>query len=89
MEGDLQALHTQARKVLNNHRDELMGKANVVGIGVGYAPVKGEDSREIAIVVMVAQKLPKSRLKEEDLLPSELEGIPVDVREVGRLEAKG
>jgi hypothetical protein len=78
--------HSEARKILNIHRDVLMSKANVIGVGIGFRPAKGSDERELAIVVMVSQKLPKSKLAKDDLIPQDLEGIRVDVREVGRLE---
>jgi len=38
---------------------------------------------------MVKQKLPRTQLREEDLLPQEIEGIPVEVRVVGELGAQG
>jgi hypothetical protein len=34
----------------------------------------------------VEHKLPPERLSPEDLLPCEIEGVPVDVREAGRLK---
>jgi hypothetical protein len=85
---DHQAAHSEARTILNLHRDDLMAKENVVGVGVGFRPVEGSDEREIAIVVMVARKLPKSKLADDDLIPQNLEGIRVDVREVGKLAAQ-
>jgi hypothetical protein len=42
----------------------------------------------VALVVMVKQKLPRTQLREEDLLPQEIEGIPVEVRVVGELRAQ-
>lgn len=62
----------------------LLAKANVVGVGVGY---RSGTEREVALVVMVKQKLPRTQLREEDLLPGEIEGVPVDVRAVGELRA--
>jgi hypothetical protein len=59
--------------------------ANVVGVGVGY---RGGARQELALVVMVKQKLPRAQLREEDLLPQEIEGIPVEVRVVGELRAQ-
>ena len=62
----------------------LLAKANVVGVGVGY---RSGTERELALVVMVKQKLPRAQLREEDLLPAEIDGVPVDVRVVGELRA--
>lgn len=72
----------QARRVSRGHAKQLMQKANVVGVGVGLAAAGG-----FAVVVMVNRKLPRDQLKPEDLLPPEIEGIPVEVREVGELRA--
>ncbi|MEL6309438.1 MAG: hypothetical protein AAFN11_09340 [Chloroflexota bacterium] len=67
--------------------DELMAKANVVGVGIGLAKEGDEFTDELAIVVMVEQKLPVAQLAEEDIIPSELEGFRVDVQETGPIQA--
>jgi len=56
-----------------------------VGVGVGY---RGGTRQELILVVMVKQKLPRAQLRKEDLLPQEIEGIPVEVRVVGELRAQ-
>ena len=42
---------------------------------------------EAAIVVLVSRKLPRKSLTKASLLPSHLDGIPIDVVEVGAIEA--
>jgi hypothetical protein len=74
-----------ARAVSRANADRLLAMANVVGVGVGY---RGGARQEVALVVMVKQKLPRTQLREEDLLPQEIEGIPVEVRVVGELRAQ-
>jgi hypothetical protein len=74
-----------ARAVSRANADRLLAMANVVGVGVGY---RGGARQEVALVVMVNQKLPRTQLREEDLLPQEIEGIPVEVRVVGELRAQ-
>jgi len=74
-----------ARAVSRANADRLLAMANVVGVGVGY---RGGARQELALVVMVKQKLPRTQLREEDLLPQEIEGIPVEVRVVGELRAQ-
>jgi hypothetical protein len=69
------------------HQAELMAKANVVGVGVGYRQVAGERTKTASLVVMVSRKLPAAQLEPKDLLPTEIEGVPVDVQEVGELKA--
>ena len=66
---------------------ELLRKANVVGVGVGYRRRRGQQTDTVALVVMVSRKLPREQLAPEDLLPHELDGVPVDVQEVGELRA--
>jgi hypothetical protein len=66
---------------------ELLRKANVVGVGVGYRRRRGQITDTVALVVMVSRKLPREQLAPEDLLPRELDGVPVDVQEVGELRA--
>ena len=70
------------------HEAELLAKANVVGVGVGLRSQGGELGREVAIVVMVTRKVPYKQLAPEDILPGEIEGIPVDVQEVGEIKAQ-
>lgn len=70
------------------YTDELMAKKNVVGIGIGLAMKEGEYTDEVVLVVMVEQKEPIEALAEEDIIPQEIEGIPVDVQETGPIEAQ-
>ena len=65
----------------------LMKKANVVGVGVGLRHQGGTRSDTVALIVMVEQKIPRNLLAPEDVIPAEIEGVPVDVREVGKIEA--
>lgn len=64
-----------------------MRRANVVGVGVGLRTRGGRREREVAIVVMVRQKVPRTMLAEADVLPGQIDGVPVDVVEVGEISA--
>lgn len=75
----------RAQAVRDVHQAELMARANVVGVGVGVRTRRGRRSREVALVVMVRQKVPRASLAEADLLPTEIDGVPVDVVEVGEI----
>jgi hypothetical protein len=77
----------QLRTAKAKHESELMRKANVVGVGIGFRKRDGEMTDEPSIVVSVADKVPGSMLAPEDVIPSELEGVPVDVQPVGKLRA--
>ncbi len=64
-----------------------MRKANVVGVGIGLRQQGGERTNEIALVVMVRQKVPRSQLAPDDVIPDEIDGVPVDVQKVGSIKA--
>jgi hypothetical protein len=79
----------RVRAIKAVHESDLMSKANVVGVGVGLRQRGGELTDEPAIVVSVTEKLPPSEIAPGDVIPHELEGIPVDVQVVGKLRALG
>jgi hypothetical protein len=67
------------------HRAEIMGRPNVVGVGVGYKVVQGAPTVELSIVALVQQKVPEAALARAALVPSAIEGVPTDVVPVGAL----
>ncbi|MGD2179225.1 MAG: hypothetical protein PVG71_15545 [Anaerolineae bacterium] len=75
------------RTVKAKHESKLMRKANVVGVGIGFRKREGEMTEEPSIVVSVTHKVPGSMLDPEDVIPYELDGVPVDVQAVGTLRA--
>jgi len=77
--------HIQAVKAA--HEAELMRKANVVGVGIGLRQRDGQYTGELALIVSVTHKVPPEELDAEDLVPQEIDGIPVDVQAVGTLRA--
>jgi hypothetical protein len=79
----------QAIAVKARHEARLMQKANVVGVGVGFREEGGRLTDQVALVVNVIRKLPEDQLAPEDLIPTEIEGVPVDVHETGEIRALG
>jgi hypothetical protein len=77
------------RAVKSVYEVELMSKANVVGVGIGLRQAGGRSTGEAVIVVSVSTKVPGSQLTREDMIPRELDGVPVDVQVVGDLRAFG
>jgi len=75
------------RQVRRRYQEELMSKANVVGVGIGFRQRGGERTGEPALVVLVRRKLPPDQIAPQDMIPTYLEGVPVDVQEVGDLRA--
>jgi hypothetical protein len=78
-----QALASDAQRVRYKYQEMLMSKANVVGVGIGLRHAGGKRTDDLGLVVMVRRKVPQVLLAPEDVIPTEIEGIPVDVKEVG------
>lgn len=75
------------RQVKAKHEFTLLTKKNVVGVGIGFREKEGKPTEEIALVVSVSKKLPPSEVETSDRIPTEIEGVPVDVKEVGEIRA--
>jgi len=67
-----------------DYQDTLMQLDGVYGVGIGLKKVNGELTDQLAIVVFVEKKLPKASLKEGQLVPDMLNGVPTDVYEAPR-----
>jgi hypothetical protein len=78
----------QAAAVRERHEADLLSKANVVGVGTGLRRKAGQATGDVAVVVMVDKKVPRDQLAPEDVVPAQIEGVPVDVQEVGELRAQ-
>ncbi|QCX75812.1 hypothetical protein C9F11_10660 [Streptomyces sp. YIM 121038] len=74
-----------ARQARHLHEDQLMRLANVTGVGVG----KDERSGADVIIVFVTRRVPRDRLRDEDVVPDVLEGVPVRVLAIGDVGAQG
>lgn len=79
----------RAVRVKQQHEPALLAKANVLGVGVGLRQRAGASEAEVAVVVLVRRKVPVAQLAPEDRIPREIEGVPVDVQEVGDVRADG
>jgi len=77
----------EIRAVKDRHEEGLLKKKNVVGLGIGYKEVEGQKTEQLSLVVMVRKKEWPSQLDAKDLVPSEIEGVPVDVKAVGEIVA--
>jgi hypothetical protein len=77
----------EIRAVKDRHEEDLLKKKNVVGLGIGYKEVGCQKTKQLSLVVMVRKKESPSQLEARDLVPSEIEGVPVDVKEVGEIVA--
>ncbi len=73
----------RAIRMQEKYNEQLMALPNVVGTAVGLRKRQGQFTDQVALVVMVARKLPHASLAPAELVPRELEGVPVDVLETG------
>ena len=83
------ALAEMARitEVQEKREAEVLAMDNVVGVAAMVKVKGGKPTGSWALAVLVAQKLPKTKLAKSSLLPETLDGVPTDVVEVGRIEA--
>ena len=75
----------RARQISRAYSDSLLAKPNVVAVGLGY--LEGS-TNELTLVVMVEQKVPLSALAEDEIVPTEIDGLRVEVRVVGEVSAQ-
>ena len=78
---------TTARTILQQRSKELLSRANVVATGVGFKIEGGQRTETPSIICSVDKRVPASSLSPKDLVPRELEGVPTDVIETGRIRA--
>lgn len=69
------------RAIKARHEDRLLAKPGVLSVGVGLRQRGGALTHEVCIVVTVRNKRPITNLPPAEVLPVEIEGIPVDVQE--------
>jgi hypothetical protein len=73
-------------EIQQRHQAELLRYPNVVGVASGIRMRRGKPTGEPCIVVYVSRKVPKKNLTTAEILPRRLDGVPVDVVEVGELK---
>lgn len=78
---DPRVAHIQEIKA--RYEEELLAKANVIGVGVGLRRKGGITTAEPVLVVLVSHKIPRAQLAEGDFVPDRIEDVPVDVQEIG------
>ncbi len=72
------------KKVFQLSINDIMGRSNVVGAGLGF---KNNEAGNKSIVVMVEKKLPSRALSYSDIIPFSYRDIRTDVIEVGEIKA--
>jgi len=69
------------------HEAALMRYPNVVGVSEGIEVKRGRPTGAPCITVYVTRKVPKANLSKSHTLPDRIEGVRVDVVEVGSVDA--
>lgn len=70
--------------VKRRYEQELLGKGNIRGVGIGYKMTAGRITGELSVVVLAVRKIRHiSALSSYDVVPGTLEGIKTDVLETG------
>jgi hypothetical protein len=77
----------EVKRVKEKHEHALLKKSGVTGCGIGYRYINGKKTDMLCIVCYVKEKKPEEKLRKNDIIPKEIEGIPVDVVESGRFKA--
>ncbi len=77
----------RVRSVKRRYEQDLLQKANVVGVGIG---LDDEDSEELqpVLVVNVTHKVSWHDLAPADRIPKRLEGVSVEVEAIGHPRAR-
>lgn len=68
------------------HEAELLRYTNVVGVAAGIRTKQGNPTGEHCLVVYVEKKVPKGKLHKNQILPTHIDGVRVDVVEIGKVE---
>ena len=74
-------------EVKAKHKMKLLKMQNVVGMGYGLKYKSGKRTDRDCIVVFVRKKVDLSELRSRDVIPEDLDGVAVDVKEIGILTA--
>lgn len=80
----LPLVETQAK-----YEAALLGRPNVVGVGLGHRYQRGISTGERAVTVLVHRKVDARYLAPTAVVPTELDGVRTDVQEVGLIRAGG
>ncbi|MEZ4668515.1 MAG: hypothetical protein R3E39_11410 [Anaerolineae bacterium] len=73
----------KATLVQTKYTEMLLQIPHVMGVAIGLQQKNGEYTGEVCLVVMVDKKMPADQLDPQSIIPSELDGVAVDVQEIG------
>jgi hypothetical protein len=73
-------------EVQEKHEEELLALENVVGVAAALKMTRGKPTKKWSLTVLVEQKKKPTEISKASMVPEEVEGVPTDVLEVGRIE---
>ncbi len=62
---------------------------NIVGVGYGQKYIRGNNTGQEALIILVKKKYPNSELRKGSLLPERMADVPTDIIEVGDIRLLG
>jgi hypothetical protein len=77
----------QVKESKGAHVSDLLGKSNVVGVGLGYKISQGINTGELSVIISVTHKEDPAALSAQDVVPRSLDGVKTDVVATGVLRA--
>ncbi|HAG10569.1 MAG TPA: hypothetical protein DCK76_04105 [Desulfotomaculum sp.] len=72
-------------RAINKYSKDLFIKANVIGIGVGYKQIRGEETDQLSLIIFVEKKVPPDRLNKSSIIPGKISDLHTDIVEIGRV----
>ena len=76
------------RTALKDQCGALLGRHNVVAVGMGYKKIAGKTTTELGIVCSVTEKIVETKLSPQDIIPKRINGITTDVVQSGVIRAR-
>lgn len=74
------------KTILEAVKPQLTKKRNVIGVGIGKKVIRGRITETPALIVYVSKKVSPHELREKDIIPRMVEGVPTDVIQAGKVE---
>lgn len=67
------------KTTLENHKDNLLSKKNVVGVGLGNKWQNNQNLHRQSLLIFVSKKESLKQLNPKDVIPSQIDGLETDV----------
>ena len=77
----------QISELRKSNQSAMLKKRNVVGVGVAFKETDGQKTSDLSLTVLVREKMAKQDISENDMIPTDIDGIPTDVMRVGKVVA--